>query len=539
MKDVHKRAFPVLDDLEIEKLANCAEKVQWADGEVLIRAGQIDYPFFVVVKGQIEIAEESSGSRQTVTIHQAGEFTGDVDMLTSRPSFFAAVSIGDSETYKLDADNLRSILNQVPSLGEKFIDAFQARRMLLQNSEFRGIQIIGTPRETQQIRSFLYKNSAPFTWIEPGSPDHESLPNSVKRVYGPIVWRREEVVLENPTLSEVAEAIGIKKEIPEVEFDLVVVGAGPAGLAAAVYSASEGLSTLVLDRLGPGGQAGTTSKIENFIGFPSGLSGGEFASRAYLQILKFGGLVSSPVCVNRLFESDGLLSLAVDDGSEIRSRCVLIASGVQYRRLLPEVERFENAGVYYSATQVESRVCRNQNVAVVGAGNSAGQAAMFLSEQARSVHLLVRGDDIEKSMSLYLADRVRNNPRIEIRLNTEVTQLHGTDQLRQITVLEKANEKSEILECTGLFPFIGAVPNTDWLPTSIDLDEKGYIKTGSDARQSPSWTLSRDPYALETTLPGVFAAGDVRGRATRRVAFAAGDGALAVSNVHQYRSKPR
>jgi thioredoxin reductase (NADPH) len=203
------------------------------------------------------------------------------------------------------------------------------------------------------------------------------------------------------------------------------------------------------------------------------------------------------------------------------------------------VKRYENAGVYYSATQVESGVCRNQNVAVVGAGNSAGQAAMFLSEQARSVYLLIRGDSIEKSMSLYLADRIRNNPQIDIRLNTRVTELHGTDHLKQITVQEKGKANSEKLECTGLFPFIGAVPNTDWLPTSIDLDGKGYIKTGSDARQSPSWKFSRNPYDLETTLPGVFAAGDVRGRATRRVAFAAGDGALAVSNVHQYRSRPR
>jgi thioredoxin reductase (NADPH) len=240
-----------------------------------------------------------------------------------------------------------------------------------------------------------------------------------------------------------------------------------------------------------------------------------------------------------MYPLDELLTLELDDGSEVRSQCVLVASGVQYRRLLPEVERYENAGVYYSATQVESRVCRNRDVVVVGAGNSAGQAAMFLSEQARTVHLLVRGENIEKSMSLYLADRVRNNPRIEIHLKTEVTQLHGTDHLEQITVRQKGNVESGVLECTGLFPFIGAVPNTSWLPTSIDLDEKGYIKTGSDARQSPSWTLSRDPYALETTMPGVFAAGDVRGGATRRVAFAAGDGALAVSNVHQYRSRPR
>jgi thioredoxin reductase (NADPH) len=539
MNDTFTRAFPVLDLVEIEKLAQFAEKERWADGDILIAAGQIDYPFFVVLNGQIEIAEESSGSRQTVTIHQPGEFTGDVDMLTSRPSFFTAISKGVSETYKIEAKDLRSLLNQIPSLGEKFIDAFQARRMLLQSSEFRGIQIVGNPRDTQLIRSFLYKNSAPFTWIEPDSEDYESLPKSLKSLAPPIVWHREEAVLEDPTLLEVAEAIGIKRELPKKEFDLVVVGAGPAGLAAAVYSASEGLSTLILDRLGPGGQAGTTSKIENFIGFPSGLSGGEFASRAYLQILKFGGLVSSPVCVNQLNPSDDMLSLQLDDRSEVRSETVLIASGVQYRRLLPEVERYENAGVYYSATQVESRVCRDQNVAVVGAGNSAGQAAMFLSEQARSVHLLVRGDDLEKSMSLYLADRIRSNPRIRIRLNTRVTQLQGTDHLEKIAIHEKGNDEGEILACTGLFPFIGAVPNTDWLPESIDLDERGYVMTGSDARNSPCWPLSRDPYTLETTLPGVFAAGDVRGRATRRVAFAAGDGALAVSNVHQYRSRPR
>jgi thioredoxin reductase (NADPH) len=493
----------------------------------------------VVLNGQVEIVEESSGSRQTVTIHQAGEFTGDVDMLTSRPSFVTAISKGSSETLRIDATNLRTILNQVPSLGEKFIDAFQARRELLHDSEFRGIQVIGNPRETQMIRSLLYKNSAPFTWIEPGTSDFEDLPSFLQSRSFPVVWSGEERVLENPTLLEVAESIGIKRKIPNQAFDLVIVGAGPAGLAAAVYSASEGLSTLIVDRLGPGGQAGTTSKIENFIGFPSGLSGGEFASRAYLQILKFGGLVSSPVCVNQLGQSGELLKLELDDGSEVISRCVLIASGVQYRKLIPGIEKFENAGVYYSATQVESRVCRNKPIAVVGAGNSAGQAAMFLSEHANSVRLLIRGDDIEKSMSLYLADRIRSNPGIEIFLETEVTELHGEDYLEQITILRRDRGQKETFDCAGLFPFIGALPNTDWLPESVELDERGYVKTGSDARTSQLWKLSRDPYPLETTHPGVFAAGDVRGRATRRVAFASGDGALAVSCVHQYRSKPR
>jgi thioredoxin reductase (NADPH) len=332
--------------------------------------------------------------------------------------------------------------------------------------------------------------------------------------------------------------VGVRQECPDRVYDVAIVGAGPAGMTAAVYAASEGLSAVVLDSLGPGGQAGGSSMIENFIGFPAGLSGTELATRGVLQMLKFGALLVTPVKVVSVARRGEEFALGCDDGTAVRASCVVAATGVRWRRLpARDAARFERAGVYYAATSVEARVCGGEEVAVVGAGNSAGQAAMFLSECARKVYLLVRGPDLGKSMSEYLVARIRANDRVEVRTNTEITEVLGGETLEGVVVEDKTRSgAAERLGVTSVFVFIGAEPYTDFLPADVARDRFGFVLTGSDAKATGRWPLTREPCPLETTVPGVLVAGDVRSGSTKRVAFAVGDGAMAVTCVHQLRS---
>ncbi|WDI41510.1 NAD(P)/FAD-dependent oxidoreductase [Bremerella sp. P1] len=341
-------------------------------------------------------------------------------------------------------------------------------------------------------------------------------------------------------MREFARCLGIDKSVEGETFDLAIVGGGPAGLAAAVYAASEALDVLVIDKVGPGGQAGSSSKIENFIGFPSGISGNELASRSYLQALKFGATFIAPEVVTGL-ESDDEEGhrLRLESGQIVHARCVLVTSGVTYRQLgIPGCTRFEGAGVYYAATSVESRACADAHAVVVGGGNSAGQAAMFLANSSEHVHLLIRGDDLAKSMSAYLCDRIGNHPRIEVHRNTEVDEVCGGDCVELIRMRNNATGAVTNIECSGLFIFIGARPHTQWLPEDVLLDEKGFVLTGtsffSDERLRGHWPIDRPPCDLETTRPGILAGGDVRSGSTKRCGFAVGDGSLAVACVHRY-----
>jgi thioredoxin reductase (NADPH) len=319
-------------------------------------------------------------------------------------------------------------------------------------------------------------------------------------------------------------------------FDLAVVGSGPAGMTAAVYAASEALSTIVIDRLGPGGQAGGSSMIENFIGFPSGLSGTELATRGVLQMLKFGATLIAPVAARGLAAFDDHLAIETDDGNAVRAKCVLVATGARWRTLAARnAHRFERAGIYYAATSVEARVCTGQEVAVVGAGNSAGQAAMFMSECSPKVHLLVRGTDLGKGMSEYLVSRIKQNERIRMYTEVEVEEVLGGEQVEGVIVLHKRTGQRERINLGALFVFIGAEPYAQWLPDRVARDEAGYVMTGVDAYHSGKWALDREPCALETTMPNVLAAGDVRSGSTKRVGFAVGDGSMAVTCVHKLR----
>ncbi len=534
-----KTAFPQLSDEQMEQVASLGELRTFDSGVPLIQAGQKDYPFCVVKTGEVVIVDTSSGQRREVITHGPGQFVGDVDLLTGRPAVITAEARGRCEAYVVTACQVRHLLNDVPNLSDLLLDAFQMRRAMLEASEFLGVRVVGRSRSkaTAALREFFYKNHVPHTFFDVEEADGiEQLRKlDASPDESPIVACGGHVVSQ-PSLSKIAECMGISRSVDDAVYDLIVVGAGPAGLAAAVYAASEGLPTLVVDRVGPGGQAGSSSKIENFIGFPSGLSGAELANRGYLQALKFGAHFTAPVSVQSVqTDSDGTHLLSLCTGQTVRARCVLVATGVSYRQLdLAGCREFEGAGVYYAATSVEARVCRQSTAVVIGGGNSAGQAAMYLAQHANEVCLLIRGDDLSKSMSAYLHNRIANHDKIRVLKNSEVTKVEGDDCLRSIRVHNNLTHEEQNISCSGLFIFIGAKPHTDWLPERVRLDERGFVLTGTALEADPFWELDRSPCELETTIPGIMAAGDVRSGTTKRCGFAVGDGSLAITCVHRH-----
>lgn len=536
-------AFPKLNKDQIAALERCTEASlkQYQAGQKLFEVGDRDFKFFVIKSGQVEIIDESGETPKTVTIHMPGEFTGDVAHLTGRPSVVSAIAHVDCEVYEISAEGVRQILNRCPDLGDIILQAFIARRQLLRKlGNFTGLRVIGSrySQDTFRIRDFLSRNRILFTWL-----DLEADPqvNQLLKQFGftqadtPVIAWGRKLLLRNPSNRELAEAIGLRQPLEQEVYDLVVVGAGPAGLAAAVYGASEGLCTLVLERMAPGGQAGRTMRIENYLGFPTGISGIELAECAVLQANKFGARLPVATMVMGLRFDNVYQVLNLDDGETVTAKCLLIATGADYRLLGVEgCEKFEGCGVYYAATPNEAQVCRNADVVVVGGGNSAGQASVFLAGFARRVYLVIRGENLYKDMSAYLAWRIEQNSKIEVLLNTEVRRMYGNQHLGSVEVVNKKTGEVRIIETTALFSFIGAVPRTDWLPPEIELDDKAFVRTGTAISKSPHWNARREPFLLETSRPGVFAAGDVRSGSVKRVASAVGEGAMAVFFVHEY-----
>jgi thioredoxin reductase (NADPH) len=532
-------AFPRLSPDHLALVARLGQKRSLAPGDVLIATGERQYPFCVVLSGSVNIVDLSSGSPRLVTRHGPASFIGDVDILTGRPAVISALAHEDSEVLVVPAAEVRRLLNEVPDLSDLLLEAFQTRREMLRSSPFQGVRLIGEPRTPAVlgIREFFYKNHVPHTLFDPNEPEGAALMQELGISPEALpALACSGLVNRRPTLEQIAGCLGIRREIDDVLYDLIVVGAGPAGLAATVYAASEGLRTLVIDRVGPGGQAGSSSRIENFMGFPAGISGAELANRAYLQALKFGAEFTAPVSVKAVRpgpEGEHLLDLCT--GQTARARCVLAATGVTYRHLDAMSGRPPRGeGIYYSATTVEARLCRQARAVVVGAGNSAGQAAMYLAEHAREVKLVVRGDDLGKSMSAYLCNRIQKHPRIEVLLHHEVQALEGADCLEGVTLLDRRTNTTSRMECAALFIFIGAQAHTDWLPETVRRDAKGYLLTGVAAGNDPLWPLDRAPCDLETTVPGILAAGDIRSGTTKRCGFAVGDGSLAITCVHRY-----
>lgn len=541
---IEDRAFPTFSDAQLDDIATIGQEVAFGDGEVLIENGTKDYPFFIIRSGQVRIVECDIDGEREVARHGAGNFTGDVDMLTGRPSMFKAVAEGPVSALQLCAGRLRRVLGECPAVSEMLMEAFQTRRQMLAGLPFVGVRVVGTANtaQTSRLREFFYKNHVPHTFYEASDDSGKEQLQKLDAVDMelPVVCCNGHTV-GNPSLPKLAECLGIHRDVDQQLFDLVVIGCGPAGLAAAVYAASEGLKTLVIDSVGPGGQAGSSSKIENFMGFPSGLSGSELAGRGYLQALKFGAQFIAPITVHSIDpQSSGEHHLHLCTGQTAKARCVLVASGVTYRQLdLPGCQTFESAGVYYAATSVEARVCDQSTAVIVGGGNSAGQAAMFLAEHAKEVKVLIRGDDLTKSMSSYLSDRVIQHPKIEVMNHSEVTRIDGNTSVEQVEVTNNQTGEIQTMDCAGLFLFIGAKPHTAWLPKDVLLDEKKFVMTGSMFHNScdssaSKWPLDRAPCDLETTVPGILAAGDVRSGTTKRCGFAVGDGSLAVSCVHRY-----
>ena len=544
---IEAMAFPTLDPDEFDRLRPLASAVDYAAGDYILRHGEADTDLVVVEHGSVEIENPADESDRHIAWHHEGSFIGDVDLLTRRPVIFDAVARGGKDgtptrVLRVPGKDLRRLLNAVPKLSEKMMVAFQMRREGLESRKIKGLKVIGPGgcKHTNEVREFLQKNFVPYSWDDIGcefTPNHDGPGTKY-----PTVECADGQVLQRPSLQDVASAAGVWRGCPEEKVDLAIVGGGPAGLAAAVYAASEGLSTVVLDKLGPGGQAGGSSRIENFIGFPSGLSGNDLATRGVLQMLKFGAKMVAPVKVLQIeaaTKPGEYHKVKLDCGATIEALCVLATTGVAWRRLGAEgAEKFERAGVYYACTTVEADLHDDADVAIVGGGNSAGQAVMFMAERCkqRTVHLLVRSP-LGKGMSDYLVNRIRSTSNVKVHEGVEVTAVRGTRRVEtlEITCCE-SREKTE-LKAQAVYVFIGAEPHADWLPPEVARDGGGYVLTGGDVVTAGKWPLAdRPPCPLETSVPGILAGGDVRAGSTKRVGFAVGDGSLAVTCVHRLRA---
>lgn len=538
-------AFAQLSPGQIAVLGAWGTERPTIAGDVLFAEGATQYPFSVVLDGTVEILSGYPDRIQMVTVHHPGEFVGDADLLTGRASLVTA-RVGESgRILEITPDNFRRVIAELPEVSETLLSAFLMRRAILVGQGYAGIKIVGSrfSPAAHALREFATRNSIPFTWLDVES---DSQAEVLLRELGvppadtPLVMGRGGKFKRNPSVAEFAKYMGLDGTLDiSTVHDLVVVGAGPAGLGTAVYGASEGLSTLLLDAVAPGGQAATSSRIENYLGFATGISGAELARQALLQAQKFGAQLGVPQTAVSLKLEGGQQCVVLSDGSLVRARTVVVATGVEYRRLeIPRLQEFEGAGVYYAAGEMEARLCGGDEVIVVGGGNSAGQAAVFLARHARRVHVVIRGDDLGKSMSRYLVERLARLENVTVHPFTEIHALDGTDRLAGVTMRRLSGEQPHIA-AHALFIFIGAVPHTAWLTDCVELDRAGFVVTGpalsASSLDTDSWrSVHRAPHFLETSIPGVFAVGDVRSGSVKRVASAVGEGAMAVSFVHAH-----
>jgi thioredoxin reductase (NADPH) len=529
----HDGAYPRLSAEQIATLSRYGARRRTKAGEVLFHEGDERYDFFVVLAGTVAIVQDYGGENRLIAVHGPGRFLGELSILTGQAAFFTAVAREDGEVLQVAVEQLRALVVQDPAIGDLVLRAYLTRRDILIGLG-AGLKIVGSrySPETRRLREFCTRNRIPHRWIdleEDGDAEQLLQGMGVAPEQTPVVvWNGR--VLRNPSTADLAHVIGLSEStVKGAVCDLVVVGAGPAGLAAAVYGASEGLDTAALDAVATGGQAGTSSRIENYLGFPAGISGGELAERATIQARKFGARISVPAEAVGLEHHDGLYRVRLADGRQLETRALVIASGARYRRLsVPRLEEFEGNGVYYAATIMEAQFCAGQPVAVVGGGNSAGQATLFLSRFASPVRLIIRGGDINADMSRYLVDRIERTPNVEVLLHTEVRELLGDRRLERIVVEHNERHERRELDCGALFVFIGADPHTDWLSGLVELDDKGFVVTGV------AQVAERRALLLETNLPGVLAVGDVRSGSIKRVASAVGEGSMAVRLVHEH-----
>jgi len=536
--------FPTLTPALIERIAAHGRVRPIQAGEVLIEAGDPVVPFLVVISGRIEIVRTSGDAETLIAVHEPGQFTGEANMLSGRRSLFRARATEPGEVIELGRGEMLSLVQNDAEIGEILMRAFIFRRVELIAHGIGDVVLVGSNHcaGTLRIREFLTRNGHPYSYLD---LDRDAGVQELMDQFHvgiediPILICRGELVLRNPTDQQIAECLGFNDAIDQSQIrDLVVVGAGPAGLAAAVYGASEGLDVLVLESSFPGGQAGSSSRIENYLGFPMGISGQELTARAYTQAQKFGAQLMVANGASKLECARQPYVLEVEGGPRISARTLIIATGAQYRRLsLPDLSRFEGSGMYYGATFMEAQLCAGEEVIVVGGGNSAGQAAVFLAQTTRHVHMLVRSDGLAETMSRYLIRRIETNPAITLRTRTEIVGLEGSNHLERVTWRNTQTGDEETRDIRHIFVMTGAAPSTGWIGDCVARDEKGFIKTGPDLSReeldAAGWPLARAPYLLETSLPGVFAVGDVRGGSIKRVASAVGEGSISVSFVHR------
>jgi thioredoxin reductase (NADPH) len=523
-------AYSRLTDAQIAKLDHEGERRATSRGEVLFREGDPAYDFHVVLDGKVAVVDPDADGERLIAVHGPRRFLGELGLLTGQAAFFTAIVREPGAVLVVPVEKLRQIVALDGTLGDLILRSYLLRRELLIGLG-AGLQLVGShfSPDARRLREFAARNRLPHSWIDLEEDEHaERLLQQLG--IGPedtpvVIWGGQ--VLRNPSNKEMAAALGLKADVPRLETcDMVIVGSGPAGLAASVYGASEGLSTMVVDAIAAGGQASTTSRIENYLGFPSGISGSELAERAAIQTQKFGARMTVPCAAAKLEQAGAGYRITFDDGSQIDARTVVVATGARYRRLpVARLEEFEATSVYYAATLIEAQFCVGDPVVVVGGGNSAGQASIFLAEHAANVTLVIRHHDLGRDMSRYLADRIERHPKIEVLRDAEVTELAGEDRLEAVVVRDLGSGERRTLEAHALFVFIGADPHTDWLDGLLELDDHGFVLTGSRINR---------PLPLETSRPGIYAAGDVRCGSIKRVASAVGEGAMAVRFVHEH-----
>jgi thioredoxin reductase (NADPH) len=538
-----EHAFPALTPSQIDRIRPFGKIRQMAAGEILFEPGDLTAPFFVLLSGSMEVVQPTLSGERLIVTHQAGGFTGEMTLISGRGALARGRVTASGEFLELSPEKLRTLVARDEELSGIFMRAFILRRLLLISHSQGNVVLLGSQHSatTLHLREFLTRNGHPHTYIDLDADKgaQELLDRfAVTLAEIPVVICNGQTVLRSPSIQELAKCLGLNAHITAAEVrDLVIVGAGPAGLAAAVYGASEGLDVLVIEAESPGGQAGSSSKIENYLGFPTGISGNELAGRAAAQAQKFGAKVLIANSVTKLNCERRPYELSVDCGQTIRARTVVIASGAQYNKPnIDNLKKFEGQGVYYGATYIEAQLCGKEDAIVVGGGNSAGQAAVYLSQTASKVHMLVRSGQLSDTMSRYLIQRIEENPAIEMHYRTEIVGLDGDTQLERVTWQDKNTGEISTHDIRHLFIMAGASPRTEWLNGCLALDNKGFILTGREldpVLHDFRWPLPRVPLMLETSLPGVFAVGDVRAENVKRVAAAVGEGSIAISLVHR------
>jgi thioredoxin reductase (NADPH) len=535
--------FPRLSDAKLAWLAERGERRSFQPGDVLYEHAVRDAPFYVIERGLVEFIDRKPGKDVYIAQADSHTFIGDIAVFTGEPTISACVAVEPTDVIVFDRSGLRGMIARWPELGEHMFRTLLARRAW-HEAEGHGIMRLIAPRGSRrafEVRDLLERNLLPVRWYDVDT-DEESAALldwlDIPRTETPVLVHATHV-MRNPSAAQVARSLGLRADVDGERFDLVVLGAGPAGLAAAVYGGSEGLRTFVGEAWAPGGQAGTSTRIENYLGFPSGISGTELTRNATLQARRFDAVLSSFHRAVELADGpEGLLRVDLDDGQHVLARSVVMATGARWRELQAVgVERYRGAGVYHAMMATDAERCRDEDVVVVGGGNSAGQAATHLAKLARSVRVVVRGKALKSTMSHYLIDRIEGSPRIEVMTETEVSAVHGTETVQSVTLLDRRAGSSQEVPCTAVFVMIGAEPCTEPARDLLALDDAGYLLCGrgvANCQGHLRWPLTdREPHLLETVRPGVFAAGDVRAEASRRVAGAVGDGALVVRFAYE------